>query len=221
MRKWIPHSRKKIYHELGIQANPLLRQLINLNSGNATTVTNPYLMSYSLTFTKCKLSLDAGVGYSYQSFQDKNSPSNHISRINDVFYGVGFGKKCHIGKRFEAECAIDFAGSNQNDKTFSLSVTSFGGGNSDSTSTTTSTVSGSIGSGLRGNLNFNISRRIFIGTEANYYLQFTSNKQHVFVKDVITSGSFVQVTSTNTNTDTSFTKFSLTLPAVLFLIIKF
>jgi len=213
---------KKINHYIGVQANPLFRQIINLNNNNSNLVTNPYLITYSLIFSNCGWGIQAGVGYNYQVIADKDAPANHESKFNDLSYRVGFGRKVTLSKRFEAEFALDLAGDYKNDKTFTLSVTDFGSGFSDSVATTVSSKTQSIGGGLRGGLNFYLSRRVILGTEANYYFMRSPVRQNINVEETFTEvGVPPTVTLTNQNQTINNSKFSLTLPAVLFLIVKF
>lgn len=213
---------KKINHYLGVQANPLFRQIINLNNNNSNLVTNPYLLTYSIMLAKTGWGIQTGVGYNYQVTADKDAPANHQSKINELSYRLGVGRKIMLSKKFEAEFSLDFAGAYLNDRTFTLSVTDFGSGQSDSVSTIVSSSTKSIGGGLRGGLSFYLSPRIILGTEANYYYLHSPQRQNVFVKEVFTQNGFPPVTtSTNDNQSIDNSKFSLTLPAVLFLMVKF
>jgi len=212
---------KKINHYLGVQANPLFRQIINLNNNNSL-VTNPYLLTYSLISTKSGWGVQAGVGYDYQSTEDKDAPANHRSKINDFSYRVGVGRKVMLSKKFEAEFGLDVAGNYQNDRTFSQSDIDFGSGQSDSVFTVVLTKTTGMGGGLRGGLNFYLSPKILLGTEANYYFMRSPQKQNVSVKETVTQFGGPPITRfSNQNQSATASKFSLTLPAVLFLIVKF
>ncbi len=213
---------KKINHYIGIQANPLFRQIINLNNNNSNAVINPYLLTYSFIFSKCGWGIQTGIGYNYSVTADKDAPANHQSKINDLFYRAGVGRKIVLSKKFEAEFSLDVAGDYRNDRTFSMSVTNFGSGSSDSVATTVTSNITSIGGGIRGGLNFYLSPKILLGTEANYYYLISPQKQNIFIKETITQPGFAtNSTSTNENQSIDNSKFSLTLPAVLFLIVKF
>jgi hypothetical protein len=211
-----------IDHYLGIQANQLFRQIINLSNNNSNLVTNPYLITYSLMLAKSGWGIQTGLGYTYEVIGDENSPANHQSRINDLSYRVGLGRKIMLSKRFEAEFSFDLAGEYKNDKTFTLSVTDFGSGFSDSVSTMISSKTNGIGGGLRGGLNFYLSNRIILGTEANYYFMHAPLKQNINITETFTQSGFPQsTTTTNENQSIDNSKFALTLPAVLFIMVKF
>src|SRR5258705_1627049 len=75
---------KILNHYLGVQANQLFRQLINLNTGS-TVISNPYLLTYSVYSVKYKWGLQAGFRYNYYRVMDTESPTNHESNINHLF----------------------------------------------------------------------------------------------------------------------------------------
>jgi hypothetical protein len=213
---------KKITHYIGVQANPLFRQIINLNNNNSNLITNPYLLTYSVVLAKRGWGIQTGVGYNYESTEDEDAPANRQSKINDFSCRVGFGRKVMLSKKFEAEFGVDVAGDYKNDKTFSLSVVDFGSGASDSVSTVISTNTKSIGGGLRGGLSFYLSPRIILGTEANYYFMRSPQRQNINITETFTQNGQPQITTTtNENQSVNISKFSLTLPAVLFLMVKF
>jgi hypothetical protein len=206
---------------IGIQANQLIQQIINLNN-SAATLNNPYLLTYSLNLAKSGWGIQAAVGYTYQDITDKNQPVNRESKINDLSYRIGIGKKVMIGKRLQAGFGFDFEGAYMLDKTYNISVTNFGTG-IDSTVTTTNSKTTSIGIGPEVSLEVYITKRLLIGTEASYY--FTWSKQKQNVQDLDTSPdpntgiTSTVLTTSNTETDTS--DFSINLPVAIFLIVKF
>jgi hypothetical protein len=208
---------------IGIQSNLLVRQIINLNNSATTTINDPYLLVYSINLNKTGWGLQAGIGYNYQDIKDKTSPSGTESIINELSYRVGLGRKRMISKRFEVGYGVDFVGNNQSDKTTTSSVTSLGQlGSSDSSASTVSSKVSSIGAGAEASLNFYITKRLIIGTEATAYFLVTKQKQNIFSVDVQTE-NFVpfQSTAANSNTETDTTTFSFTLPVALFIIVKF
>src|SRR4051812_22509181 len=91
---------KKIDQFVGVQVNQLFRQIINLNSSNTNNNNNSYLLTYSINLAKQGWGISVGTGYTYQEITDKNSPANHQSKINDLFYRAGLERKVLIGKKF-------------------------------------------------------------------------------------------------------------------------
>src|SRR5690349_13650566 len=94
-------STKVLDHYVCVQANQLLRQIINLNN-SSTVVSNPYLLTYGLFLSKCQWGVEGGVGYNYQRVKDKLSVTGQESKINDLFYRFGISKKIGIGRRWQA-----------------------------------------------------------------------------------------------------------------------
>src|SRR5687768_16681111 len=90
---------KLIDHYIGVQANQLLRQIINFSSSSVTATDNPYLLIYSANLVKSGWGLQAGMGYNYQKIEDKEAPGNRASKFNDFFGRIGLGKKLKLGKK--------------------------------------------------------------------------------------------------------------------------
>ncbi len=219
-------TEKKYDHYIGFQANELMKQLINLNNSN-TAITNPYLLTYYINANKCGWGVNIGLGYNYQDSKDVNSPVGKESKINNLFYRIGFGRRMMISKRFEMGYSLDIIGDNQNDQTFSQSVniTGFSTTIVDSSFTNTSTKTTSMGVGPQFYLGFHLSNRVILGTEASYYFISSKQKQNVTVKDNITDNTVnppaFSSTIIGSNTETDISKFSLSLPVAIFLILKF
>ena len=102
---------------ISLQANQLLKQLINLNN-SSSVISTPYLLTYGIFSAKSGWGFQAGLGYNYQKITDKLSSTGQESKINDLFYRLGFAQKSSIGKRWEGSWGFDFAGGHQSDKTF-------------------------------------------------------------------------------------------------------
>lgn len=210
-------------HYIGVQANQLLKQIINLNN-STVAVDNPYLLTYSLFSSKYKWGIEGGFGYNYKRSKDELSSTNQESKINDSFYRFGIGRKFHMGKRWEAALTADYVGSYQLDKTFSFSVTEFGNGQKDSTASVSTSLVKSKGEGLTLHLAFAFSRHVMMGTELSMYYTKTSTKSNVLVSDTFTSELFPEqntYTISASNSDVSETDFEITLPVAIFLIVKF
>jgi len=211
---------KKFDHYIGVQANQLIKQLINLSNNNAA-INNPYLLTYGIFFSECGYGLQAGIGYNYQQTEDK-IPINRISKIDELFYRIGVGRKIIIGKKWQLGYGLDVVASRQFDKTTSSSVTDFGS-SIDSSSSVSSSLTTSLGYGAQVNLAFHISEKIMLSTEATYYYSKSKVKQNVFATDKFTNSFPASTTesSTNSNTETDKKTFSFSIPVALFLVIKF
>jgi len=207
---------------VGVQANELLKQLINLNNSN-TVIGNPYLLTYTIMSNKCGWGIEAGLGFQYTDTQNKQ-PVNDESKTNNFDSRIGICKKFKLGKRFTAGYGIDLVYSNNSDVTTN-SNTTVSSGFTDSSSTVTTTKTIRIGAGPQLYLGFNISQRVILGTEILYYYLSSTQKQNVLTKDtqIEVSGNQTITTSTiaNSNLETDIKSFSFSFPTVLFLIVKF
>jgi hypothetical protein len=213
---------KKFDHWAGLQVNELVRQLVNLNADD-DLVDNPYLVKYAVFADRCRWGLQAGFGFRYDNFEDKLSPTGQASRIYDVFYRAGVAHRFSIGKRWEVVAGLDFAGSRQSDKTHTLQVLDQGA-RIDTTVTYSNSVVKGRGGGLQLGLQFQVSGRIWLGTEATFYFMEFSDKQSVVLTEIETWPDFPENNSysvSSSNSDIDHTAFEITVPAVLFLLIRF
>ena len=209
-------------HYVGVQANQLIRQLIDLNSTN-NTINNPYLLTYGIYSAKSKWGLELGFGFNYQKISDKLSPTNQETKINESFYRVGIARKFEMGKRLEAGVALDYAGSYELNKTFSFSVTEFNG-IKDSTNTSSTSKVQTSGGGLRTSLRYGFTKHFYVGTEMTFYFTKSTDKSNVTVSETFTNISFPDENTYSVNTTNSELEesdFVMTLPVAIFLIIKF
>jgi len=207
---------------VGVQANQLLKQLINLNASSAP-INNPYLLTYGIYATEINWGFELGMGYNYFNTKDNLSPTDQETKFNQTFFRLGVAKKFDIGKRWEAGIALDYIGSNEDNRTFSHSVTQFGG-QKDSTSSVSASTEKSNGGGLRLNIRYGLSKYIFLGTEMTFYYSKAKNKSNVTITEVFTNINFPDDNFSNTSyssTDVEQKSLGITLPVAIFLIIKF
>lgn len=215
------HGATAFNHYIGLQANQLLKQILNLSNSNAE-VNNPYVITYSFNSAYSGWGGEIGLGFNYQSTKNK-TPISTESKINDLFYRIGSSWKRKIGKRFEGGYGIHIMGSSLSDNTTNSNVTLFGNGK-DSTATTTETKTGTIGFGPQLSLAFSITEKIFLGTETTFYYSNATEKNNVKVTDYFFdffNPNNNTISISNSNTEKEISKFSLNFPTVLFLILKF
>ena len=213
---------KYVNHYVGVQANQLLKQLINLN-GSSAPVNNPYLLTYGIFSSEINWGVELGLGLNYFHTTDNLSPSDHETKLNQMFYRLGVARKFEIGKRWEAGIALDYTGSSQNNTTFSFSVFDFNG-QKDSTSTLSETKVKSSGFGPRLNIRYGLTKYIFLGTEMTFYYSKANNKSDITVTEVFSNSNFPGdnfVDTSNSKTDVDEKSFDMTLPVAIFLIVKF
>jgi hypothetical protein len=213
----------KLNHYIGVQANQLIKQIINLNNNNVA-ISNPYLLTYAVFSSKHKWGVTAGFGYTYRRSKDKLASADQESKINESFYRAGIARKFSVGKRWEASLGLDYIGSYQLDKTFTFSVVEFGNQQKDSTASVSTSVAKISGGGLNLGLTWQVSRRVFLGTEMTLYYSTTNRKSNVLVSDTFTNANFPEqnmYTLSSANTETEDAEFNTTLPVAIFLMIKF
>ncbi len=213
---------KMFNYYVGVQANQLLKEIINLNSSSAA-IENPYLIIASAYSPKCGWGINTGFGFSYQDISDQLAPSDHESKINNSFYRVGIGRKVMISKKFEVGYGFDYTGNYQYDQTFSNSVTNLGN-SQDSTISTSVSKTTTTGYGLQVTLGFHITEKIIISTEATYYYTKSAVKTNVILTDYFTdffNPSNDATTLSSSNSSTIVKNYTFTLPVALFLVIKF
>ncbi len=213
---------KRFDHYLGLQANELMRQLINLNSNNQP-VNNPYLFEYSVFLNKYNTGIHAGFGIQYQDIKDKLSPNVPQSKISNTFMRCGVSRRFVIGKKWEAAASADFVIHKLTDKTFSFQVINFIQ-QIDSTSSYSNSVTSAWGGGAQLCLNYYLSSCILIGTEALFYFLTASVKNNVFLTRTITFINFPDnnsYTESTSNRETEEANFEITVPVAIYLKVKF
>lgn len=206
-----PKPDDRISHYLGIQVNPLFKQIINF--GNSPAVDNPFLLKYGLRFNESQQEILFGVGYEYQQSSDRDGLKSDFS---DLSMRIGYSKKYRVGKRFEVGLGGDFVVNAMNRQTINVFVAG------DSTITTTKTMEIGYGLGPQLTLGYYITNRIRIGTEATYYLMSGTTSNNVQVKNYRQdfNGQIIETIITD-DQETSSMNFNLQLPVALFLTIVF
>lgn len=217
-----PVKAKRFNHYIGLQANELIRQLVNLNN-NTTANTNPYLLTYSINMIKTNWGLHAGIGYDYTSITDKVTQINRETRVNDLNYRIGAEKKFTLSNRFEASAGVDYLVGWKSDKTFSITVNN-NGSVIDSSVTTVNSRTTSSGFGTQFFLGFHITEKIMLATETSMY--YTKKKEKKNILNINTdielfNNNQETITTSNLNTGSDTDDFSFNIPVALFLIVKF
>ena len=198
-----PDNSKTVSQYIGLQANQLIRQLISFG-GNNTAITNPYLLTYAVNSKSNGWGFATGLGYS--SIQTKTTDVfvSTTSKIDDFAWRVGFEKKVYLSRHWLAGFAGDVLF--ENNKAVSTA------NNGTVPNPTTTTTIKRNGFGPRVSLNYQFHNKLMIGTEASYYFKWITQSQKS------TNGG---TNPSNSNGDTRLRSFSFTLPAVIFLALKF
>ena len=216
-----PEKEKKFDFYAGVQANLLIKEVLNL-SDNEDLNDNPYLLVFSAHNVKTGWGLNTGLGYSYHRVSDVQSPADHISNTNDLFFRLGVGRKVEFGKRFQAGYGLDLLTDYNNNTTTTITVTDLIS-QVDSTVSEVNSRTTAFGAGVQGTLSFMITPKVFIGTEATYYFKYSWVKQNVEVTNYTRFVSTGQETIdfSNFNSETHVSDFTFTVPVAIFLVLKF
>ena len=97
---------KKIDQYVGVQINELIRQVLNFSNTN-NTITNPYLLTYSLHFKKPNIGIRLGVGYKYTSSTTDDGVTKTTSNLNDLSLRLGVERIYQLSKKFTTGVGID------------------------------------------------------------------------------------------------------------------
>ena len=212
---------KSVVQYFGLQANQLFRQIFNLSNSNST-IDNPYLLVYSVNSAKTGSGLNIGLGYSFIQTNDGDALIKREATTDRLAFRIGYEKKSRLAKRWLVSAGADLVIDSEKNSSKTTNDTDF----NKSSIKTNSKING-WGLGPRLTLSFFVNDRILIGTETNYYLKFSKDKLTVDSSvsqqefDPNTGGTH-WVTHTDHSDDSAKTKkFQLSIPAVLFLIIKF
>lgn len=203
----------KFSHWTGVQANALIRQIFNFN-GSGNTVTNPYLFNYSLIQNKHQFGFDLGFGYTLQDAFTADGNTKSEKHNNDLYVRFGPMKTFRINNRFMGSVALHGVGMSLHNRT--MSQNDF---NSQIETFWTSTKQWGLGGGPCVTLRFRIANRVFIGTETSYYFSVGNTKSSITSEIIFPFGGQNQFSSSKTDND--FRELVPTLPAAIFLHIRF
>jgi len=195
----IQPTERKTNQYVGLQANQLIKNLLNF-SGTTTATTNPYLLVYSLNSKSTGVGFATGLGFSSIQTKSTDNFTTVTSKTNDFAWRFGLDVKKYLSRRWLFGYGTDILlEANKSETVSNL------GANPNPTVTTTIKR---YGFGPRVSLNYQFHERLMIGTEASYYFKWIDQSTKV-------TGGAGQPDSAKLRS------FQFTLPAVIFLIMKF
>ena len=204
--RWQPsienENTRNSHRYIGFQANQLLRQLL----GSAGSADNPYLFAYSVNSISTGRGMNFGLGFNLQNTDDFD-PSIGLDRetkSSSTAIRIGYDFKKSIGKRWISGFGVDVFRNGSKSKTKS----SFAGQGGITNTLTTKT--NGLGLGPRFLLLFNVSEKIYLGTETTVYYMFEKTTSQ---GDSSIPTSFEQKLKENS--------FVLGVPTALFLMLRF
>lgn len=203
---------------IGVQVNQLIRQILNFSSAGFS-VDNPYLITFSSNSSATGRGINLGLGYTVNHFQDGDAFTRRHNEVREFSLRIGWERKLALSSRWIVSYGLDAVLESDNNWTKTSN------GSNDFSVETTTTRNGR-GLGPRFTLNFQLTDRILIGTEASYYL--ISGKDENEVRSTFRTTEIDPVTGrprvvTHTEINDSsekFRRFSLDAPSVIFLIVK-
>jgi hypothetical protein len=195
-----PKKERTASHYIGLQANQLLRQLISFG-GNSTPVFNPYTLIYTVNSKKSGFGFSTGLGYSSIQTRSTDNFVSLVSKTNDIAWRFGLEKKKYLSKNWLVSLGGDILLESSKSETISTT--------NGSSPITVSSKEKRSGFGPRASLSYQFHNRLLVGTEASYYFKWINVEQH-------------SVNSGQPNSpDSKLKQHSFTLPAVIFLVMKF
>ena len=192
---------KESYKYIGFQANQLLRQLL----GSAGGGDNPFTATYAFNSVTTGSGFHFGIGFAKRKVEDED-PGSQVTRItktSNLAFRAGYDYKRNIGKRWIAGVSADVF----RDGGKSETISEFSGGGEN----VTESKSNTFGFGPRLSLMYNISERIYLGTETMLAFQSTKTKS----KSDLAGGGFEDETTLKEN------QLKLNQPTALFLVVRF
>lgn len=210
--------KQKIFeHQVGVQANELIRQVFNFNNNN-NTLNNPYLLTYSLNWKKPGIGIRLGIGPDFRSFKEDDGIVQQENNINVMNLRFGLEKTFVLSSRWSAGAGVDYVFSNDVSytKTFTRSF--------DSTSTDIASATTTKGYGAMAWLRYHITPHILVGTETSFYYRTGDFKQDISITTRTSGGPIGQpavfeTKITKIDNEVEFGTFNL--PMVLYLIVRF
>ena len=206
----------KATHHIGLQVNPLLQQIVSF--GNADEVNNPYLLRYAIRNAKNQNEFNFGLGANFNQMIDQDDLKNQNLGLN---FRAGYALNRAISKRLEAGISFDLLVDYQMVRT--VAVNNFGGGGTtDSTITKTTTNNLGFGVGPRVTLDYYITPRLKIGTEASLYgIRSLSDQRIETERYIIEPNGTESLTRTDEKEEIQQLAFNFNLPVVIYLTLVF
>jgi hypothetical protein len=190
---------RETYHYFGLQANQLVRALFSF--GTPPAVINPYMFTFAANNKVTGVGFNMGAGYSL--FQTRSGDNFNLIDVTTGNFSLRMGveKKMFITKRWIWSIAGDAIYHRLKETSKGVGP---GTGSVESIKTATEG-----GFGPRCTINFVITDRILLGTEASFYFMFGRETQ------TLKNTGLPPIPNRN------YHNFQPSVPAALFLIMRF
>jgi hypothetical protein len=198
-------------HYIGAQIGQLIMHLFNSNV-NSIGNGNPYLFTYSMNNKKTGWGFRAGIGCNFVDNSTANTNGTVVTNNNDAQLRAGVEKTFKLSNKWEAGTGFDLILNYNNDYTSNSYQNYY-----DTGTTTTKTLTTTYGGGVFGKVNYHLSNKILLGTEGSFYYVTGTSNQTV---DNFSSNNGTPLTS-ETKSKPGFSKGNISLPIVIYLLLKF
>ncbi len=197
---------KKVDHYIGVQANYLLREILNLG-GNNTILQNPYGFVYHLNAKKSGYGFRLGIGPRIYSSTNRDGSAIITTNGYNFTGRVGFDKRIPLNNKWETGIGLDLLFNIENDKTVTDQA------NFQRFKSEIQTNNSHFGGGPMGYIRYFLRKNVLLGTEVSFYYLTGENKSKIKFTD-----EFGNVTTQTDDTD-KFNNGQLNLPISLYLFI--
>jgi len=215
----VPETTKKekqIDQFVGVQLNPLIRQVLNFNNSTASPIVSGYLLTYNINSRKTGWGLRLGAGVNYNTNWSNDGITETTTDNSHIQARIGIEKAFKLSDKWSAGAGADFL-TIMNDNHTTTTVRQF-----DTVITDTKSKVNSYGGGAMAWLRYNITNRISLGTETSLY--YTTGKQdnvtRVTQRQRTPGGGGTQITTTETRAKPTTSNTAVQLPVVFYLIIR-
>lgn len=205
---------RRFEHQVGVQANGLIRQIFNFSNSN-NTIDNPYLLIYSINFAKSGWGLRVGGGYNNSFQADNDGIVEHESTITNTNVRLGVEKSFRLSNKWTTGVGIDAIYGNDNDKT--KAITRF----FDTSTVQSKTTIQVYGGGAMAWLRYHLTDNILIGTETSFYQRIGNQSLDLTITQRNNALSSRPIVTTTSKQDHKLNEGVINLPVAIYLIVKF
>ncbi|MEO8761320.1 MAG: outer membrane beta-barrel protein [Bacteroidia bacterium] len=224
--------KRKIYNEIGVNATSLLKQAFGSSSSIAT---QPYNLTYKLIVGKWAARVGLGItinnsntiNTSYNQNSYTPYPPDQIlpnyNKTTSYYFRGGAEYRVRISRKLLVYGGIDIVGQSSNGKMQDNNVYGSISNNYDYRLTNSNTTSSGLGAGPVIGIQFYCTKRFSIYTEIPFYYMRTTQtiKTTQYENSLDNTGSYFIQNNSGSTHHTTTSAFSITIPATLYLAVKF
>ena len=224
---------RKFQHEIGVNASLLLRQVFGSSNSGLTLL--PYNLTYKLIHKKTAIRLGLGLtltnstSSSYSNFQNgsyqpgPDPMSPNFSNTSNYYFRIGWEYRYKVGRKVLVYAGIDAVGEFLDTKYQNSNVSNYLPNSYQFTRTNSTSHTNGLGIGHVLGIQFYCTKRLSVFTEIPFYYMSSNqiNKSNQYSNTLSSGNPIYTQTYTFTNQTNSTKSFSISIPATLYLAIKF